>query len=302
MTTYLNISSPLSVYIPRVNRGYDCARVANILSEHIGVPERIDFVPIRAPNGFSYTFMGHDDKYKSAFVHFNRVYDTELTRNLISFLECENGSYWLHFAPREYFIIVKNRNPIPSSLFNTHQIVENCRLLENKVEKQEGMISTLEKTVQSQGVLIDRLQQTVRQLINSDINIDNNMNQELERIQRLFDDEEDPRAMTMYEMPWFEHSSLNGGYQESSATNSEYDEYEYVKDAKDTIVQLINNTTWCGRCQPEDGEDGRCVFYIEDRKSPQIQAMFCKKCGDYTNSNLKVVQRVDKVTCKCPTV
>jgi hypothetical protein len=70
------------------------------------------------------------------------------------------------------------------------------------------------------------------------------------------------------------------------------------KKRKNVITHLFGHTLWCGKASPLE-EVTDYVFWInEDAKSPQIQARFCKKCGNYTFSNFRDTI-YHTVVCRC---
>ena len=62
-----------------------------------------------------------------------------------------------------------------------------------------------------------------------------------------------------------------------------------------TIVQLINNTNWCGRAYPRTTNEGKFIFWIPDN-SVQFQTTYCTRCGNYVLAGNQVIQ---KISCKC---
>ncbi len=68
----------------------------------------------------------------------------------------------------------------------------------------------------------------------------------------------------------------------------------YIK--KNTIVQLINNTSWCGRAYPNMLENGYFVFWIENNSS-QFQTTYCTTCGNYIVSGVPNI--IPKIKCNC---
>jgi hypothetical protein len=70
------------------------------------------------------------------------------------------------------------------------------------------------------------------------------------------------------------------------------------KNNKNNIINLINNTTWSSRSQPEVLDEGVYIFWIEeDQGSLQFQTLFCKKCGNYCLMNNLEVQ--NNIICNC---
>lgn len=72
-----------------------------------------------------------------------------------------------------------------------------------------------------------------------------------------------------------------------------YDIIQNTKKNKNKIISSINSTKWSGKC---DFDDSVWHFWIEDDpSSSQLQANFCKNCGDYASfyENIKFVCRCD---------
>jgi hypothetical protein len=68
-----------------------------------------------------------------------------------------------------------------------------------------------------------------------------------------------------------------------------------AKQNKDSLMRQISNTKWCGRERPRDGNIGMTTFWIkEDKRCPQIQLIFCKKCGNYYSR-----PQNHKIHCRC---
>jgi hypothetical protein len=70
------------------------------------------------------------------------------------------------------------------------------------------------------------------------------------------------------------------------------------KKKKNVVTNLFKNTLWSNKARPiySDSVAGDYVFWIEeDEGSPQIQNMFCEKCGNYTFAKTMW----NKVICKC---
>jgi len=137
----------------------------------IGTVTRIDFTPINKKPGFGEDV---DSVVMSAFVHFM---DPVL---------CADGKYyWMSGAPLgqfwstisqgqshklqvtrdEYWICLKNKNPIKRTLMNIHQVVENGRHLESLVTAQDEEIKNLKETISELSMKLDGMHQVVYQLI-----------------------------------------------------------------------------------------------------------------------------------------
>lgn len=142
--------SECSIYIPLIPKNIHPNKIAKVFEQHvIGKVKRVDFVPIGKSAGFG----KRDDEYTdvcSAFVHFWYFCTNLHTNQILEQLNEPEGSYRLHFNYTEaYWILVKNRNPIPDSVMNTHQIVENARILETRVIEQDRVIRYLEKRTEN---------------------------------------------------------------------------------------------------------------------------------------------------------
>jgi len=130
------------------------ASIKNIMSLfRIGTVERIDFTPINKKPGFGENV---DDVVMSAFIHFsdplrgddncyNYMSDSYLGNNDFWDTISRNQPYKLQIARKEYWICLKNKNPVQRTMMNIHQVVENSRHLENLVEEQNNKIKELEE-------------------------------------------------------------------------------------------------------------------------------------------------------------
>ena len=132
-----------SFYIPRVYRDTTEQYVKYIFNmAGVGMPYRVDFTPCGKATGFKEDTRYFD--YKSAFVHFHLFYDG--ADSVISFEGLHAGMFQT-IEQEPYWRILKNRNPVMSTMMNCHQIVANCCNLEEKVDKctaLEGRIAQLE--------------------------------------------------------------------------------------------------------------------------------------------------------------
>jgi hypothetical protein len=115
--------------------------VAYVLQQ-FGSVKRIDFTTLNKKPGFDENF---DNIYKSAFVHFDVFWDCLGHNGRQFWSEIENDkSYSLKIVPqhdyqvgqKEYWICLKNKTPVRTTMMNIHQVVENSRYLENMVLEQ----------------------------------------------------------------------------------------------------------------------------------------------------------------------
>jgi hypothetical protein len=131
----------MSIYIPRMDIRHSEHYVAYVLQQ-FGSVKRIDFTTLNKKPGFDENF---DNTYKSAFVHLDVFWDCLGPNGRQFWTEIENEkSYSLKIVPqhdyqvgqKEYWICLKNKTPVRSTMMNIHQVVENSRYLENLVLEQ----------------------------------------------------------------------------------------------------------------------------------------------------------------------
>jgi len=170
MNTNANTNNMVSIYIPRINSYTTEEQLVHAFSQQIGPVKRIDFAPI----GKSYGFGEHQDtEFRCAFVHFHYWYANPLVSAILHTINRPGGCYRFHYCNTNvYWMLIKNHCPIPDTIMNTHQIVENCRILERSVKTQsirienyETKIDRLEETVRLQTASIFQLQEVVYQLM-----------------------------------------------------------------------------------------------------------------------------------------
>ena len=148
------MNSPVSIYIPRMSTFWTEDRVKEIMRKYgIGTVTHVDFTPINKKPGFAEDY---GCAKMSAFVHF------------MDPLICADGKYyWMTGSPLgqfwtkisqeqphklkvtrdEYWICLKNKNPIKRTRMNIHQVVENGRHLESLVTAQAEEIKKLKETI-----------------------------------------------------------------------------------------------------------------------------------------------------------
>lgn len=142
-----------SIYIPRMfahHNEHTICEVMDIIGA--GSINRIDFTPINKKPGFGEKV---DDVVKSAFIHFNVINTSSI---LYQKTILYGQSYKIQVSEREYWICLKNKNPVQPTLMNIHQVVENGRHLESIIEQQEKKINDLE-------IKLENVHQVVYQLI-----------------------------------------------------------------------------------------------------------------------------------------
>jgi len=184
------MSSAYSIYIPRMLTTFCECVVSEYFEKLMGKVSRVDFTPINKKPGFEENIDG--ENYKSAFVHFSYLHEDDYkTETILN--ELENGrSFRLDLDGEHdgtYWLLLKNKNPIPDTLMNNAQIVENCRLLEQKVaglnDQLEGARNVIYQLVgglfnqETQSGMIDMHNDTLFPECEQNFNYDNNINREV---------------------------------------------------------------------------------------------------------------------------
>lgn len=156
-----------SIYIPRMSTKWTEDGVRNIMQVfRIGTVSRVDFTPINKKPGFGENV---DQVVMSAFVHFSDPYINtdghylfrfEMYMGNTEFWEAiESGETWkLQVLDSEYWLCLKNNNPVQRTMTNSHPLQENECHLERIVTEQAEEIKMLKETVGG-------LQETVYQLL-----------------------------------------------------------------------------------------------------------------------------------------
>ncbi len=137
----------------------------------IGNISHIDFTPINKKPGFAENY---NSEFISAFIHFANP-NIYTDGKYYWMTGAPLGEFWttiqqeqpykLQVAEDEYWICLKNKNPIKRTLMNIHQVVENGRHLENLITTQAEEIKNLKETVAKLTNNIDGVHNVVYQLI-----------------------------------------------------------------------------------------------------------------------------------------
>ena len=130
------------LYIPRVSVSVTEEMIREEFY-NIAAVTRVDFTPLGKKTGFCENLDGL--VVKSAFVHFTRFFEHAIIDEIFIngsfpfYPSCGEGKYWL---------LLRAENPIQNTMMNNAQIVENCRLLEQKVEEQAATIKAMEEKLE----------------------------------------------------------------------------------------------------------------------------------------------------------
>lgn len=135
-----------SMYIPRVASYYTEECIMNTFENMgIGQVRRVDFRDLET-----------ETNYVSVFVHFTAIYDTDIATNIVNVLGYsdtgkDNSCFKLYLNPHtsnQHWILLKNKTPVPETNLNIHQVVENARILEERVAEQEEIIAQLNQDIE----------------------------------------------------------------------------------------------------------------------------------------------------------
>jgi hypothetical protein len=141
-----------SVFIPTISKAHTEEIIANYFAlNSVGKVERVDFVEFQNDE----EDRACDAKrFHQAFVHFS---PQQKTSEIMEAIE-QKGSY--RFYPfkeqTQYWILLKNKNPVPKTELNVNQLAHNQNLMEERyvqmeerealmVEKMEKMFQKMEK-------------------------------------------------------------------------------------------------------------------------------------------------------------
>jgi len=136
----------VSLYIPRMNVMYTKEMVENVFDTlFTGIKiTRIDFVPI-----INDTDNSVNKNYRSAFVHMYMQCRSKL-KELYNTVFIQGLGYQLVLNGIDsYWFLLNNKNPIPETELNISQVVENARLLEERVIKQQEIIEYQSKKIKN---------------------------------------------------------------------------------------------------------------------------------------------------------
>jgi len=137
------MSAITSIYIPRISTCRDEKYIMDAMYQfQIGEVSYVDFTPINKKPGFVEI---HDEQYMSAFVHFSRPWSKS-----IDFWDtiAHEKPFKIQVTSREYWLCLKNKNPVQRTMMNIHQVVDNGRHLEKLIEDQAKQIEVLEEKLE----------------------------------------------------------------------------------------------------------------------------------------------------------
>jgi hypothetical protein len=153
-------------YIPRIGIEYSFQDIKYILSI-VGNVCRIDFNKLTKNKNTT-----QNKKYHSAFIHFNSINSNlttdQIKHTLFKLNDCRivnNDELYIkqcciHKYPStgqgfkfyinnstNYLLLFPNKNTVADTKLNIHQVVENARILEERVESQSTDIENMKKMI-----------------------------------------------------------------------------------------------------------------------------------------------------------
>ena len=164
-------TSLFSLFIPTISKVHTEERIANYFAlKCVGNVERVDFVehPSHAKG-----LHGDIKDFHQAFVHFT---PDQKTHEIMEAIE-QKGSYRFYPCDKlicsfkeknEYWILLKNKNPVPKTELNVNQLAHNQKLMEERealmVEKMEKMFQKMEKMEERQAQMEEREARMVQKM------------------------------------------------------------------------------------------------------------------------------------------
>ena len=149
-------SQLLSFYIPRVNGKFSKTEIKNIFADRFVACniERIDFVSILNPDKTV------NPAYRSVFIHilFLRSCPTSVALYNATYVAEAAYKIYLNDKNDQYWLLLRNKYPVPETELNISQVVENARLLEERVATQEEII-------EYQATKLEKIENVVYQLL-----------------------------------------------------------------------------------------------------------------------------------------
>ena len=139
-----------SIYIPRISVNESEYSVQETLKHAgIGLVVRVDFTSINKKKGF-HESIEQQQLYKSAFVH---LMPNEANEYVVNLINSSDESTHIKIFPypglKNYWLLFKNKKPVGFTMMNIHQVVDNAKYLEDKVNAQEEKISSQEKEIEA---------------------------------------------------------------------------------------------------------------------------------------------------------
>lgn len=151
------------IYVPRMSKSMTEELVRNeMYKTNIGRVSRVDFIPIGFKPGFDEF---HDPLFKSAFIHFDYLFNNENMYHILSKLDSGDQYKYMAECSQEYWYMWKAHKPIQETMLNNHQIMESGRWLQREMEKQSNLQLTqmeqMAKLIEKQAKKIDEQEERI---------------------------------------------------------------------------------------------------------------------------------------------
>ena len=137
------MNTSTTIYISRVNLFHTEESLRTQLStSNIGIVCSVDFIIPNQTPGFQEP--AHHSHFKAAFVHFRHL------NNQHEFLtHIHSGKkFRIDVSSTEFWLCSKAHHPVPRTIMNIHQVVDNCRYLELIVSKHTDTIMAQQLRIQ----------------------------------------------------------------------------------------------------------------------------------------------------------
>jgi hypothetical protein len=215
-----------------------------VLQTHLkfGIINRVDFTPINKKKGFAET-ESDSMLYKSAFVHFSHIWNDIYSqdKNGRKFWDTieKNMPYKVNLVlENEYWICLKNKNPVSSTMMNVHQVVENGRYLENLIVEQGKQLKEQAQEINDLKILLESFLQ-VKNITQDDEVEDNNLClrkrlAQINKYKKVYDYDED--ELDDDDCSMTTHSSIL----------PEVEYFDFETESNETSERIKNSCDLCG--------------------------------------------------------
>jgi hypothetical protein len=99
--------------------------------------------------------------FKSAFVHFHQIIREAFWETIYN----NGNAYNIQITQKEYWLCLKNKNPIQRTMMNIHQVVDNGAFVEKMVYKQAQKIKEQKNTINELKDKVHIIQETIYELL-----------------------------------------------------------------------------------------------------------------------------------------
>ena len=147
-----------SVYIPRIHSRWTEVDVACLFDRtQFGVVKRVDFLPID-----NHTATTKRTDIIRAFVHFSEVYNTKYTLEILDAID-SGECFRQRISQEEFWMLLKNKNPVLETRLNIHQVVENATILEHRVDAYEIDVRDIERDYHELKKVVEKQDETIKE-------------------------------------------------------------------------------------------------------------------------------------------